>query len=88
MLVLACDLPNVPAQLVNALLNALNSADCAYCRHEADEPLEFSMSESPLRWQLTREQLPIRSDGTVAVPDASGLGVTLDPATVAQFRVG
>ncbi len=69
--------------------NILTATNLAFLgQQENAEPLEYSMSESPLRWTLTREQLPIQKDGTVAVPDAPGLGVTLDPETVAQFRVG
>jgi L-alanine-DL-glutamate epimerase-like enolase superfamily enzyme len=68
--------------------NILLAANLAFLgQHDADEPLEFSMSESPLRWELTRERLSILADGTVAVPDAPGLGVTLDPETVAKYRV-
>jgi L-alanine-DL-glutamate epimerase-like enolase superfamily enzyme len=69
--------------------NILLAANLAFLgQQEAEEPLEYSMSESPLRWELTRERLPILADGTVAVPDGPGLGVTLDPETVARFRVG
>ncbi|MEX2199820.1 MAG: mandelate racemase/muconate lactonizing enzyme family protein [Dongiaceae bacterium] len=68
--------------------NILLAANLAFLgQQEAEEPLEYSMSESPLRWELTRERLPILADGTVAVPDGPGLGVTLDPDTVARFRV-
>jgi L-alanine-DL-glutamate epimerase-like enolase superfamily enzyme len=69
--------------------NILLAANLAFLgQQEAEEPLEYSMSESPLRWELTRERLPILADGTVAVPDGPGLGVTLDPETVARFRMG
>ena len=69
--------------------NILLAANLAFLgQQDADEPLEYSMSESPLRWKLTKETLPILSDGTVAVPDGPGLGVTLDPETVARYRVG
>ena len=51
-----------------------------------DEPAEYSTSRSPLRWRLTKESFDIGGDGRVAVPDAPGLGVTLDPAVVAEFR--
>ncbi len=50
-----------------------------------DEPAEYSTSRSPLRWRLTKESFDIGSDGRVAVPEAPGLGVTLDPAVVAEF---
>ena len=57
-------------------------------QHWADEPAEYSTSESPLRWELTRERLDIGEDGRIAVPEAPGLGVTLDEDVVARYRVG
>jgi L-rhamnonate dehydratase len=56
-------------------------------QHWAEEMLEYSTSRSPLRWELTRERFPIAGDGTVAVPTAPGLGVSLDEAAVAKYRV-
>lgn len=46
------------------------------------ELLEFCTSVSPLRWEMTNEQLPVEADGCVAVPQAPGLGVTLNEATL------
>ncbi len=57
-------------------------------QHWADEPGEYSTSESPLRWHLTNESFPIGPDGRVAVPDAPGLGVSLNRATIEKYRVG
>lgn len=57
-------------------------------QHWMDEPCEYSTSESPLRWHLTREAFPIEADGRITVPSAPGLGVSLDPATVEKYRVG
>lgn len=56
-------------------------------QHWADEPAEYSTSQSPIRWQLTRESFPIGPDGRIAVPAAPGLGVSLEDQTVARFRV-
>ncbi len=50
------------------------------------EPLEFSLSHSPLRWQTTIERFPVESDGCVRVPQAPGLGVTLNQETIARYR--
>ncbi|HEY6630126.1 MAG TPA: mandelate racemase/muconate lactonizing enzyme family protein [Rhizobiaceae bacterium] len=55
-------------------------------QHWADEPCEYSTSESPLRWQLTKESLPIEADGRITVPDAPGLGVSLDQTTIERYR--
>ena len=57
-------------------------------QHWADEPCEYSTSTSPLRWDLTREHFPIGPDGRIAVPDESGLGVSLNLETVAKYRLG
>jgi L-rhamnonate dehydratase len=50
--------------------------------------LEYSLSASPLRWQTTREQIPVEEDGCIAVPQSPGLGMTLDRETVERYRVG
>jgi L-alanine-DL-glutamate epimerase-like enolase superfamily enzyme len=57
-------------------------------QHWMDEPCEYSTSQSPLRWELTRESFPIGLDGRIAVPDRPGLGVSLNPETVAKYRIG
>ena len=51
-----------------------------------EEPLEFSLSHSPLRWHTTREHLPVEDDGCVRVPQWPGLGVTLNEETIKRFR--
>jgi L-rhamnonate dehydratase len=56
-------------------------------QHWADEPAEYSTSESPLRWQLTKESFPIDADGRIAVPTGPGLGISLNPAAIQRFRV-
>lgn len=50
------------------------------------EPLEFSLSHSPLRWHTTREHFPVEEDGCVRVPQHPGLGVTLNPETIERYR--
>jgi L-alanine-DL-glutamate epimerase-like enolase superfamily enzyme len=52
----------------------------------SEEPLEFSLSHSPLRWHTTREHFPVEDDGCVRVPQAAGLGVTLNPETIERYR--
>jgi L-alanine-DL-glutamate epimerase-like enolase superfamily enzyme len=52
----------------------------------AEEPLEFSLSRSPLRWQTTNEHFPVEEDGCVRVPQGPGLGVTLNQETVERYR--
>jgi L-alanine-DL-glutamate epimerase-like enolase superfamily enzyme len=50
------------------------------------EPLEFSLSHSPLRWHTTREHFPVEEDGCVLVPAGHGLGVTLNMETIERYR--
>lgn len=56
-------------------------------QHFAEEMCEYSTSQSPLRWNLTRERFDIGGDGRIPVPEAPGLGVSLDQATIEKFRV-
>jgi len=51
-----------------------------------EEILEYSLSHSPLRWNTTREHFPVEQDGCVRVPQTPGLGVTLNPESVAKYR--
>lgn len=53
-----------------------------------EEPLEFSLSHSPLRWETTREHFPVEEDGCVRIPQAPGLGVTLNSETIERYRFG
>ncbi|WP_435065179.1 mandelate racemase/muconate lactonizing enzyme family protein [Halobaculum sp. EA56] len=48
--------------------------------------LEFDRTPNPIREELAVD--PIRNEGTeVPVPDGPGLGVEIDPETLAEFRV-
>lgn len=68
--------------------NITIAANLAFlAQHWTDEVLEYSTSESALRWELTKERFPIDKDGKVAVPTGPGLGVSLDPKVVERFRV-
>ena len=51
-----------------------------------EEPLEFSLSHSPLRWHTTLEHFPVEEDGCVRVPQNPGLGVTLNEETIERYR--
>jgi L-alanine-DL-glutamate epimerase-like enolase superfamily enzyme len=51
-----------------------------------EEPLEFSLSYSPLRWNTTIEHFLVEDDGTVQVPQSPGLGVTLNEETIERYR--
>jgi L-alanine-DL-glutamate epimerase-like enolase superfamily enzyme len=49
--------------------------------------LEFDQNPNPLRDTLFTEPITIGANGMVALPDRPGLGVTLNPDTIAQYRV-
>jgi L-alanine-DL-glutamate epimerase-like enolase superfamily enzyme len=68
--------------------NITIAANLAFlAQHAADEPAEYSTSESPLRWHLTKEEFEIGEDGRIAVPTGPGLGVSLNRETVSRYRV-
>ncbi len=50
---------------------------------------EFDQTEHPIRDAIVKERLRFdRTDGCVAVPDGPGLGVTVIPEAVQEFRTG
>jgi len=55
--------------------------------HWTDELLEYSTSQSPLRWETTEEEILVGPDGKVAVPQSPGLGVRLNESSLAKYRV-
>jgi L-alanine-DL-glutamate epimerase-like enolase superfamily enzyme len=55
--------------------------------HWTAELLEYSTSQSPLRWEMTEEDIEVGADGFVAVPRAPGLGVHLNQRTIEKYRV-
>ncbi len=68
--------------------NITIAANLAFlAQHRDDEPCEYSTSESPLRWELTRERFPIGPDGRIEAPDRPGLGVTIDEEVVRNYAV-
>lgn len=48
---------------------------------------EYCVEQGALRQSLTKQTFPVR-DGEIAVPEEPGLGVELDEAVVAKYRVG
>jgi L-alanine-DL-glutamate epimerase-like enolase superfamily enzyme len=55
--------------------------------HWTDELLEYSTSQSPLRWETTEEKILVGQDGKVEVPQRPGLGVRLNENSIAKYRV-
>lgn len=51
------------------------------------ELLHPALFDSPLRRELVGPEMELRSDGTVALPDAPGLGIELDEQAVARYAV-
>jgi L-alanine-DL-glutamate epimerase-like enolase superfamily enzyme len=63
------------------------AANLHLCAANQNAPLlEYCVEDSPLRWDLVEEEFPVDSDGCVQVPDAPGLGVTIDWDTVEAYR--
>ena len=48
---------------------------------------EYCVAETPINQTLTHERLPVENGGTIRVPTAPGIGVTLDDEVVARYRV-
>jgi L-alanine-DL-glutamate epimerase-like enolase superfamily enzyme len=48
---------------------------------------EYCVEQGDLRKHLTKQKFPVVG-GNIAVPEGPGLGVELDDAVVAQYRVG
>ncbi len=48
--------------------------------------VEWPISKSPLRTSLTKESFPLDSNGRVHLPEAAGLGVTLNESVVEKYR--
>jgi L-rhamnonate dehydratase len=64
------------------------AANCQFlATRTTPELLEYSTSRSPLRWNMTHEQLPVEPDGHVIVPRRPGIGVTLNQSTIEKYRV-
>ena len=55
--------------------------------HWTEELLEYSTSQSPLRWETTEEKILVDLDGKVEVPRSPGLGVRLNENSIAMYRV-
>jgi L-rhamnonate dehydratase len=51
------------------------------------EFLEYCVEDTPLNRALVAERFPVEADGTVAIPQAPGLGVTLDEDVLENYRV-
>ena len=49
--------------------------------------LEFDQNPNGLRDELLKEPLRIDGDGMIRLPERSGLGIELDPASVDRYRV-
>jgi L-rhamnonate dehydratase len=48
---------------------------------------EYCVAETPINQTLTRERLPVEADGTILVPTAPGIGVTLDEEVIEHYRI-
>ena len=49
--------------------------------------MEYEQTQNPFRDDLVAEPV-VRRDGMVRIPDAPGLGITIDDAVIERYRVG
>jgi L-alanine-DL-glutamate epimerase-like enolase superfamily enzyme len=66
---------------------ALAASLLPYAGLEAHEICEFPAEPKPLAFELTRNHLLPDRDGLLHLPDAPGLGMTVDPATIKRYLV-
>ncbi len=55
--------------------------------HSYKTGIKYCVEQGALRQHLTRQKFPLR-DGHISVPEEPGLGIELDEAVVAKYRVG
>jgi len=48
---------------------------------------EYCVAQTPINQTLTKELMPVESDGTILVPTGPGIGITLDDEVVERYRV-
>jgi L-rhamnonate dehydratase len=48
---------------------------------------EYCVADTPINQTLTKERLPVEADGTILVPTAPGIGISLDDEFVERYRV-
>jgi L-alanine-DL-glutamate epimerase-like enolase superfamily enzyme len=67
----------------------ISAAACLHwlCTCQKAFVFEDCVEDSPLRHNLTHERIQANKDGYITIPDAPGLGVTLNDDTVKKFLV-
>lgn len=66
---------------------ALSASLQPYAGLANHEICEYPVALKPLAWELTQEHLLPGPDGTIAVPDAPGLGMTVDTEAMRRYLV-
>jgi L-alanine-DL-glutamate epimerase-like enolase superfamily enzyme len=66
---------------------ALSASLQPYAGLAAHEICEFPAEPKPLAFELTRNHLMPDGDGLLHLPEAPGLGMTVDPATIDRYLV-
>lgn len=66
---------------------ALSASLQAYAGLERHDLCEYPNDPSSLSWAICRDHLPICGDGTVKVPDAPGLGITVNRDNLQRYVV-
>lgn len=76
----------IPHSWSSDLLTAASLHFAAFLRRA--EFVEFSTSQGPLSRELVRNPLRLEPDGFLPVPSGPGLGVDVNDAVIAKYRVG
>jgi len=66
---------------------ALNASIQPYAGMEEHRICEYPAEPKPLAFELTRNHLLPGADGLIRLPEAPGLGMTIDPAAIARYGV-
>jgi L-alanine-DL-glutamate epimerase-like enolase superfamily enzyme len=66
---------------------ALSASLQPYAGMESHELCEFPAEPKALAFEITRNHLMLGADGLLHLPDALGLGMAVDPGTIARYLV-
>lgn len=66
---------------------ALSASLQPYADHEWGGLCEYPINSKPVSYDITREHIDVDADGLVHLPDAPGLGLTPNPAVMAEYLV-
>jgi L-alanine-DL-glutamate epimerase-like enolase superfamily enzyme len=66
---------------------ALSASLAPFAGVAAAELCEYPVAVKPVSWELTREHLARGDDGLIRLPEAPGLGISIDEEAIARYLV-